>query len=136
MIGGPADDRDAEQDEARRVVAKVMTELDAARLAYGPVYDEVSGSGRLDEPIRESVIEVIARVATVLRHLAKSLGTTRTLPEEEQPDVALILLRLLTDSLSVALAKEPDAELMVAPEDVDALFREVWTTTHASRPNG
>jgi hypothetical protein len=114
-----------EQDAARRIVARVIGELEATHLAYRPAYRQIKAAGELGATTRESVIGVIASTATTLRQLAPSLVTTRTLPPQEQPDVALVLLRVLTDSLSVALAEHPAVDLMVVPDDVDELFLEV-----------
>ena len=136
MSGDTVANSDAEQDEARRVVAKIMAELDATRLAYGLAFEELKAAGRLSTATRASVIQAIASVATLLRRLAPALATTRILSEDEQPDVALVLLRILTDSLSVSLAERPEIELMVAPDDVEALLPEVVTSNPASGADG
>ena len=118
-------DRTVEQDEGRATVAAILIELEAAWQTYGAVYRQIEVDGALDPGMRESSVQVIASVATTLRRLAPSLASTRALPDEERPDAALVLMRVLTDSLSVALAEHPAAELMVPPGDVDAVFREL-----------
>ena len=110
-------------NDARRIVAEVVAQLEATRV-YGPVCEQVITSGRLDGEMREAAIMTIAAVATCLRALAPKFASIQVLPESEQPDLELILLRSLTDSISVALAETPDATLLVPIEEVDDLLDE------------
>jgi hypothetical protein len=135
VISDADDKSSAGQDDAREIVTSIKRELEASSLLYGQVYRQVEAAGQLDRTTRDSVIQVLAQVATTLRRLGPSLAATRTLPEEERPDVALVLLRLLTDSLSVALAESPAVELMVAPNDVHALASQVGAD-HGAETHG
>ena len=109
---------------ARQIVAQVIGQLETTRRVYRTVYEQVMTSGRLDQEMREAAITTITTVATCLRTLAPDFARTQVLPESEQPDLELILLRLLTDCISVALAESPDAALLIAVEEVDNILDE------------
>jgi hypothetical protein len=116
-------DADANQD-ARRIVAEVVAQLETARQLYGSVYEQVMAVGQLDDETRDSAVATVAAVATSLRALAPAFGSIQSLPAAEQPDLELVLLRLLTDSISVALSETPDATLLVPIDEVDDLLDE------------
>lgn len=106
-------------------VGRIGHELDAANRAHSDVYSMMVGAGALDAATRESAIQAIASVATLLRSLAPSLSTLDALPESDQVRLAVVLLRVLTDSMSVALADTPEQQLMVTPGEVEELVHEV-----------
>jgi hypothetical protein len=117
----PTDD---ETNDARRIAAEVAAQLETSRQVYRQIFEQVATDGRLDSEMREAAISTLTDVATCLRTLAPDFACIQVLPESEQPDLELILLRLLTDSISVALAKEPDAALLVPLAEVDAILEE------------
>ena len=113
-----------EGEEAARGVAQEIFELLALSSGvYDDAYRNIEGAGKLDTTTRESVIRTVASVATALRRLAPSLSMTASLPETERPELALVVLRLLSDSLCIALSEQPDLSLMVNPNDIEAFAR-------------
>ena len=112
-----------EHDLARQVAARIFDELQPASVVYATVHQQLTDAGQLDAESGESAIHVIAKVATTLRRSAPSLAETESLPEAPRLELALLLLRLITDSLSVALAERPAYELLVSPQDVAAAPR-------------
>jgi hypothetical protein len=117
----PSDD---ETKNARRIAAEVATQLETSRQVYRQAYGQVTTDGRLDAEMREAAISTLTDVATCLRTLAPDFACIQVLPESEQPDLELILLRLLTDSMSVALAETPDPALLVPLQELDAILDE------------
>ena len=115
---------DDETKNARRIAAQVAAQLETSRQVYRQVYSQVTTEGRLDREIREAAISTLTDVATCLRTLAPDFACIEVLPESEQPDLELILLRLLTDSMSVALAETPDPALLVPLQELDAILEE------------
>ncbi len=111
--------------DVQELVRGIARELDAASYAYGDVYSQMAGAGELDDATREAAIRAVANVATMLRRMAPSLSTLDALPNSDQARLAVVLLRLLTDSLSVALADTPDRQLMAAPSDIVEVIQDV-----------
>lgn len=116
---------------AREVVDAIAEQLTSVRAVYAPVHQQVLVAGALEPASREAAIQALSSVATALRRLAPVLPATSVLPPEERPDVALVVLRLLTDSLSIALAETPARELMLDPTQLDELFEPTDAVSHA-----
>jgi hypothetical protein len=114
---------DADQ-EAQRIVGEVVAQLRTARRLYTSVYEQVTTAGTLNHQTREAAVATIAAVATSLRTLAPAFAGIQGPAVDEQLDLELVLLRLLTDSISVALSETPDATLLVPIDEVDDLLDE------------
>jgi hypothetical protein len=119
--------RDDNAKNARRIAAEVAAQLETSRQVYRQVYRQVTTEGRLDREIWEAAISTLTDVATCLRTLAPDFACIEALPESEQPDLELILLRLLTDSMSVALAETPNPALLIPLQELDAILEEIPT---------
>lgn len=118
--------------DASRVVAEILAQLTAAHKMHGVVLAQVTSTGHLDAETRETAMATVVAAAVSLRSLAPEFHALHALPVTEQPDVELILLRLLTDSLSVAMAQPPAVSLMVSPEEIDDLLAargHLWETS-------
>lgn len=114
--------------------ATLTGELLRACTLYASIREQIGRRGELDQADRDRCVEMLANVAVTLRRATPFLAQ-REGEDTERVDLALVLLRLITDSLAIALGASPQLDLMVAPAEVEAVMLTVGLADESRLPS-